>query len=312
MAFWANLHRLRQAGKIVAGLAGLLLLIAVTVYWYFHPQTESRRQIPYANRHGKELTYDVFLPKKQNGAAVLIIISGSWKSNSADFDPWPAAVFLRRGYSIFAVRHLSQPRATVTEIVEDIHRSVQHIRQHASDYEIQKERIGIAGGSSGGHLSLMLATRGGGFSTTGAKSSSVQAAAVFFPVTDLIDLGPSTENPGDGGPPMNYVAGFGFEGRKDDPKRIPKSDLEEWKSVARSLSPIFHLSEETPPILIIHGDADTLVPVDQSERFLERARELGIEDKIELRVRKGKGHGWLTMIFELSRMADWFDRHIGG
>ena len=84
--------------------------------------------------------------------------------------------------------------------------------------------------------------------------------------------------------------------------------LSEWKLLGRELSPIYHVTAKLPPILIIHGDADTLVPLDQSERFAERARAAGRPVRIE--VRPGKKHGWPTMVFDILRFADWFDEHL--
>lgn len=295
----------------------LALAITLLALWiYFHPRIDSQQDIGYSTRNGERLSYDVFTPAKQNGAAVLVVMSGKWKSSEGPFQPWPAAILLRRGYTVFAVRHLSQPKATVTEIVEDLNLAVRHIRFHSANYGIEKERFGVLGGSSGGHLSLMLATAGGKRAPSRAagpidfESSAVQAAAVFFPVTDLVDLGPSTQNPGDGGPPMSYVEGFGFAHREGDRRHIKESDMPEWIKIATKLSPIHQLKESLPPTLIIHGDADTLVPFDQSQRFLTRANELGLGDQIELQKRAGKDHGWATMIFDLRHFADWFDLHL--
>jgi len=214
-----------------------------------------------------------------------------------------AAPLLRRGYTIFAVSHLSQPQATVMEIVEDVNRGVRFIRHHAPDYGIDPNRIGVAGGSAGGHLSLMLATRGGPGPADAAdpvdrESSAVQAVAIFFPVTDLLNLGPSTENAGDGGPPKSFVKAFGPQA----------TDMAAWKQIGREMSPIYYVQPGIPPILILHGGADTLVPLEQSERFVARVREVG--GTIELVVRPGKQHGWLTMVWDIRRFADWFDRHL--
>jgi acetyl esterase/lipase len=182
-----------------------------------------------------------------------------------------------------------------------VQRAVRFIRNHARSYGIDPNRLGVTGGSSGGHLGLMLATCGGPGPANAPdpvdrESSAVQAAAVFYPVTDLLNLGASTENPGDGGPPKSFVKAFGPD----------STNLAVWKIIGRDLSPIYQVSSNLPPVLIIHGDADTLVPLDQSERFAQRARQL--RRPVELIVRPGKQHGWPTMILDLRLFADWFDR----
>jgi dipeptidyl aminopeptidase/acylaminoacyl peptidase len=123
----------------------------------------------------------------------------------------------------------------------------------------------------------------------------VQSVACFFPATDLLNLGASTENAGDGGPPKSFRSAF----------REAATNLVLWAEIGRDLSPIYHVHAGAPPVLIIHGDADTLIPLDQSERFRQRAREVGMD--VELLVRRGKGHGWPEMVFETRRFADWFE-----
>jgi dipeptidyl aminopeptidase/acylaminoacyl peptidase len=63
-----------------------------------------------------------------------------------------------------------------------------------------------------------------------------------------------------------------------------------------------------PPTLIDHGDADTLTPLDQSERFCFAAKDVGTE--IQLVVHPGGGHGWLTLPFDFVHFVDWFDQHL--
>ena len=189
------------------------------------------------------------------------------------------------------------------EITEDVNRAVRFIRLNADKYQVDPKRLGVTGGSSGGHLSLMVATRGGPGPADAAdpidrESSAVQAVAIFYPVTDLLNLGKSTENPGDGGPPKSYVKGFGPE----------STNPAVWKVIGHELSPIYYVSSNLPPSLIYHGDADTLVPLDQSERFQAEARKAG--GTVELVVHPGGEHGWLTMVWDLRKFADWFDRYL--
>jgi len=86
---------------------------------------------------------------------------GGWSSSHEFIAPKVAQPLLDRGYTVFAVVHGSNPRFQIPEIFEQMERSVRFIRHNAAVYGIDPNRIGVAGGSAGGHLSLMLATRGG-------------------------------------------------------------------------------------------------------------------------------------------------------
>ena len=195
------------------------------------------------------------------------------------------------------------------ETVEDMNRGVRFVRHHARDYAIDPGRLGITGGSAGGHLSLMLATRGGPGNPEAAdpverESSAVQAVAIFFPVTDLLNLGSSVQNPGDGGPPKGYVQAFGF------PEKFgaDSTNMPVWKIIGRATSPIYFVSSNLPPTLIYHGDADTLTPLDHSERFRAAAAAQGRD--VKLVVHPGGGHGWWSMIWDIRQFAAWFDEHL--
>lgn len=303
--FWLWLPRwLRRALQLLAVVTLVVLLTLVAGWWYLQPTVNRSNGIVYGERNGQTLTLDVVRPSRPNGLGVVLVASGGWKSaKPGDTPVWLMAPLLRRGYTIFVVCHVSQPQATVMEIIEDVNRGVRFVRHHAKKYGIDPARIGVTGGSAGGHLSLMLATRGGPGPATAAdpvdrESSAVQAVAIFYPVTDLLNLGNSTENPGDGGPPKSFVKAFG-----PDAQQMPV-----WKEIGRDCSPIYHITDQLPPILIYHGDADTLVPLEQSERFRQRALAQGHE--VQIVVHPGGKHGWLTMILDLRKFADWFDAHL--
>ena len=80
------------------------------------------------------------------------------------------------------------------------------------------------------------------------------------------------------------------------------------RELNRLISPITHVSADDPPTLIIHGDKDTLVPIQQAESILARFKEVGVP--AELIVRPGAGHGWPTILNDTVLLADWFDKYL--
>lgn len=300
MKLWIWVRRVLLA---LATLIALVMLVAGALWVYFHPVFTRIDGLVYGQRHGRDLTIDVVRPARPNGLGVALLVSGGWRSSTNSYRPWMTAPLLRRGYTVFAVYHVSQPEATVMEIVEDMHRAIRYIRHHGREYAIDPDRLGVSGGSAGGHLSLMLATRGGPGPVASSdpierESSAVQAVAIFYPVTDLVDLGSSTENPGDGGPPKSFVKAFGPQ----------STNMAIWKPISHEMSPLYHITTNLPPTLIFQGGADTLTPPEQSERFQRRAQELG--RTVEIVIRPGQKHGWLTMLWDVRRFADWYDRYL--
>jgi acetyl esterase/lipase len=304
--FWVDtmkkwLKRIAMATILVVAISAA---VGSYLWTYYNPRIERIDGVVYGQRDGTPLTLDVIRPSSPNGFGIAFMVSGGWKSKHAGETPaWMMAPLLQRGYTIFAVCHVSQPDSLIPEIIDDMHRAIRFIRHHADEYGIDPERIGVTGGSAGGHLGLMLATRGSPGASDAAdpidrESSEVQAVAIFYPVTDLLNLGESTENLGDGGPPKSFVKAFGDAG----------IDQELWKQVGKECSPIYFLDPTLPPTLIYHGDADSLVPLDQSKRFEARAAEIG--EDVELVVHPGGEHGWPTMILDIEKFGDWFDKHL--
>jgi acetyl esterase/lipase len=263
--------------------------------------------VVYGRKFGLALTMDVLEPARPNGHGIILVVSGGWFSAKEAIPPsrpW-LSPFLERGYTVFAVLHGSQPKFAVPEIIQDIHRAVRFIRHNQELYGIDADRLGITGGSAGGHLSLMVATQGGPGDAGAAdpvdrESSAVQAVACFFPPTDFLNYG----GPGEDGVGAGVLAPFraAFGPRVDDPEQ--RLDL------GREISPIYFVSSDLPPTLIAHGDADLLVPIQQAVSFVQRAHEAGA--RAELIVRHGEGHGWATFAADLRKFADWFDEHLRG
>ena len=111
--------------------------------------------VVYGRKYGTALTMDVFTPKENaNGKGVIWCVSGGWYS-AKPANVGLAKEFVDRGYVVFAVVHGSTPKFTIPEVLEDMHRAVRFIKANAKKYNVDPDKLGISGGSAGGHLSLM-------------------------------------------------------------------------------------------------------------------------------------------------------------
>jgi acetyl esterase/lipase len=269
-------------------------------------EADSRRlrDVVYGHKLGVALTMDVFKPEKPNGIGVIWMVSGGWVSNHESINPGIASVFTSKGQTVFQVVHGSQPRFTLPEIVQDIHRAVRFIRSHASEYGVDPNRLGISGGSAGGHLSLYMASYGNdgkpdAKDPVDRASSKVQAVACFYPPTDFLNYGKEGVEAMLIPQLKSYWPAFGIT------DATPKDQV---ATLGRTLSPIYGVSSTYPPTLIIHGDADMLVPIQQSQRMIQKLEEQKVPCKLV--TVPGKGHGWLGMEKDAVQLADWFADHL--
>ena len=262
-------------------LSAILLIVASVICLATTALADDQYKITpdvvYGHKAGMALTFDVIQPKKPNGAGVLFMMSGGWFSGWVSPEGFvsPAAPdgfkhfreLVDSGYTLFIVRHGSAPQFKVPEAVADVRRAVRYIRLNAKKYDIDPKRIGVCGGSAGGHLSLMLGTT----SDDGKKdapdevdraSNRVAAVVAYFPPVDLREW----VGPNDNFPALEF-----------DPQ------------LAESVSPVLHVTPDDPPTLLIHGDNDTDVPFEQSEMMAGEFRKHHVDHRL-IRLEGGE-HG---------------------
>jgi acetyl esterase/lipase len=291
-----------------------MLLFAISAVSQAEDSFTRQEDVIYGRKFGTALTMDVFTPKQNaNGAAVILCISGGWVSDHDRIQPMMVAELLKHGFTAFAVVHGSQPKFTIPECVADINRSVRYIRFHAADFKIDPARIGISGASAGGHLSLMQGCAGDNGNPDAKDpvdrtSSRVQAVACFFPPTDFLNYGkPGVKSLGIE-PGHRFKPPFDFHVQEAGTKLFKPVDMETREKICKEMSPLYHVSSDDAPTLIIHGDADELVPLQQSELIIEKFKEASVP--VELVVKKGGGHGWPTILVDFKLIADWFDKYL--
>ena len=277
---------------LLAALAFPVLLTAQGPSAESEIDVEVTPDVVYGHKDGMALTFDVFHPRNAHGGAVLYMVSGGWVSRWSPPEWLIARSFgglLEKGLTVMAVRHGSAPRYKVPEAEADVRRALRYVRLHSEELGVDEDRLGVYGGSAGGHLSLML----GLASDDGVMDSSdeimraparVAAVVAYYPPVDLRPIvGPS--------------------------ERFPALDFAE--DQAASISPILFASSDDPPTLLIHGDADMLVNVQNSEVMFEALQEKRVES--ELIIIPGGDHGFrLTADRERAQqaMVEWFDRHL--
>jgi acetyl esterase/lipase len=265
----------------------------------------------YGHKDGLALTLDVVTPRQgAKGVGVILVSSGSWRSSKSaiasenqrrlEKEHWTQGL-LRGGYTLFVARHGSAPRYRVPEMVEDIRRCVRFVRLHADEFQVDPNHLGITSGSSGGHLALMVATTGDDGRPDARDpvervSSRVQAVVAWFPPTDLINWG--SEN-----------------GYQQIEKSRPGLFAEMFGTVKnleeqlKSVSPLYFVSTDDPPLLLIHGDRDPVVPLQQSEVLRARYEAVGVP--VKLIVHPGGRHTyWPGILDDYPAVWAWFDKYL--
>ena len=263
---------------------------------------------------GLALLMDIHYPEQPNGIG-LIHVSGSGWSAPLSLDARPlkeaghvrieALPLVERGYTVFTVNHRAIPRFQYPAPVEDVQRAVRFVRFHAARFGIDPDRIGAIGGSSGGHLVSMLGVLPG--------EGDAEAESEIDRVSAKVQCVVARATPSD------FVATSATSGASAlllgirlrpgaDPSSVEMR-------IAREASPITHVTADDPPLLLIHGNQDDIVPYALSERFRERLAETGVKTNL-IKVsgaRHGPGFPGAEQAPDMGRWAgEWFDIHLLG
>lgn len=255
--------------------------------------------VVYGHKDGLALTYDVLKPAKQSGAAIVWIQSGGWYSNYADPKNLVGASkkFLDEGYTVVIVRHGSAPKYTVPEATADVRRAIRAIRLNAKAHGIDPARLGVMGMSAGGHLSLMLGTTGDDGDSEARdeilkQSSRVAAVVAICPPTDLRKW--TTDPPAEIKKHPNLKPPLTFDAKLE-----------------KDVSPVLKVTEDDAPTLLIHGDKDTLVPIEHSRNIMPLFEKAGVA--VKLVTVEGAGHGFTpkqNVEIMAPALMEWFGKHL--
>lgn len=240
-------------------------------------QARVDRNVVYGMYSGLALLMDVHHPAQANGYGLILIWGSGWLSLPAYGaqqlkGSGVPQILLDVGYTVFTINHRAAPRFRYPAAVEDVQRAVRFVRHHAERYGIDPSQLGGFGDSSGAHLVSMLGTMDGDGDPNdpdpvNRESAKLQAVVARASPTDFANF--------DSGA-VSIVASFlGAPLGWDD-------------ATDREASPITYVTSDDPPLLLIHGDADQMVPFKQSELMLAALEEKGVETQL-IRI-PGGGH----------------------
>ncbi len=297
----------------------LLVMTAVLLFGVNTASPEERveKNVVYGMYSGLALLMDVYYPEKPNGYGVIVIFGSGWqaelgygakalKDNQPSLDGLVQPV-VAAGYTAFVLSHRSSPAFRYPTAVKDVQRAVRYVRHRAKDFGVDPDRIGAVGHSSGGHLAAMLGVLDGVGNSedpdpVNREKAQVQAVAAVAAPTDLAAFGDSFAAPF-----VDIFVGAVHRDMGAGGAPHTKGSVE-WK-LFHDASPISWVSIGDAPMLLIHGDHDSVSPVGQSEAMFKALQAAGIETEFK-RIPE-REHVWTEDWDGFpDAIVEWLNRHL--
>lgn len=267
------------------------------------------RDIVYVENGDPAQKLDLYLPEQASDKPLPLIVhihGGGWRGGSKF--PCPVTGMVLKGYVVASVEYRFSQVAVFPAQIQDCQAAIRWLRAHATKYGIDATKVGVVGGSAGGHLSALVGTSGdsGTFPKIGgneSESDDVQAVCDIYGPADFTTVEKQAAED------KNVRNIFEFNSPKDPYSCLTGAPLETTEK-SRAVSPVTYISEDDPPVLILHGTHDALVPYAQSVQFAEALKAKSVP--VWLQTIPGAGHGGPGFgnpaIHELTQ--DFFDKFL--
>lgn len=252
------------------------------------PAGDARQPLPAGVKRVANQTYtetpqgaqllDLYLPEKTPSKplpVVLWIHGGGWKNGRKENPQlaWLAA----EGYAVVSLGYRLSWAARWPAQLEDARAAIRWLRTNAAKYALDPARIAVSGGSSGANLAGVVGTANAAAGES--VSSRVQAVIDFYGASDVLTMPPNVPGPGKTEADLANA----------NAAKLLGGIVRDRPAAAKSMSTLHLVTRDDPPFLIIHGDKDPQVPIEQSERLHAKLKATGVAS--ELVVLPGAGHG---------------------
>jgi acetyl esterase/lipase len=232
------------------------------------------RNIPYVSHPTARQNFDLILPQNKGAQPFPLVVwihGGAWMMG---FKEWDNVKYLvRHGYAIASIDYRFTPESPFPAQIQDCNAALNFILAQATNYGINPQHFVVGGGSAGGHLALLLGLARQEKSFDANPAIKPMAILDFFGPTDFNQMKADLEA---------IHSDKGLELLKDAANKLLGAPLEQVPDKAKSASPITYMSATAPPVLILQGGKDDLVPAAQSRRLHEALDKAGIRNKLIL------------------------------
>jgi len=263
----------------------ILLLFAVTALAQTDPATPTDYRelsdLKYAYFGENFLALDLYLPEVAEPAPLVVFVhGGAWRGGSKRNMPMRALV--AEGFAVASIDYRLSRTAPFPAQAHDIKRAIRFLRGQQKRYGYDARRIAITGASAGGHLAALVGVTNGDEELEGQvgdhldQSSAVQAIVSYFGASNLTTI-------------LDQSTPHGLSIRVSALELLLDGSAAERQDLARIASPVFHVDESDPPLLLLHGDQDPQMPVNQSLELFGAYQAMGLPVRLE--IVHGAGHG---------------------
>jgi len=233
--------------------------------------------LTYKQTEKMPLKLDLYLPEKPAGKLPVIVWvhGGGWNKGSKD--RCPAVWMVTNGFAVASIQYRLSTEAQWPAQMDDCRDAIRWLRENASQHQLDARHIGVWGSSAGGHLVALMGTLD--LPKSEKTSARVQAVCDWFGPSDLLTM------------PANIVGNGRTEEdvAKSNGAILLGTPVYKVPDTAKLASALHQVSKGDAPFLIMHGDADPQVPLEQSTRLHEKLKETGIPS--EYIIIKGGAHG---------------------